>query len=69
MMRTPRAIAPEETITTSLPSPMQRGDLVADAREHAVRSSPSSSATMLEPSFMTTRFIEGSLDGAGASRV
>ena len=43
----PRAIAPEVTTTTSTPRAVQRGDLLADARDDGrARSSPVSSATI-----------------------
>jgi hypothetical protein len=52
--RIPRAIAPEVTSTTSSPAAWRFATSWQSASSTSVRSSPASSATMLEPSFTTT---------------
>lgn len=51
----PRAMAPLVTTTTSLPAARSVATQEQTAVRTSVRSSPSSSATMDEPSLMTTR--------------
>src|SRR4051794_3605545 len=50
----PRAIAPEVTSTTSRPAARNSAVCAATSASTSSRTSPLSSATMLDPSFMTT---------------
>ena len=54
MIRIPRAIAPEVTMTTESPAWWRAATSAQSGSMTSVRTSPRASATMLEPSLTTT---------------
>src|SRR4051794_37553579 len=55
----PQAIAPEETTTTSRPARCRRATSAQIVPSASRRTTPASSATTLDPSFMTTGPVRG----------
>ncbi len=63
--RAPRAIAPLVTTTTSSPAAWRAATSSQTAPSTSARSSPESSATMLDPSLMTVRAMAWRVDRRG----